>query len=54
MGLAFIRNQLKEELEIEMESIPLVGDIRGKGLLVGIELVYDIKRRKSQLITTKC
>ena len=31
---------------------PLVGNIRGKGLLVGIELVKE-KRRKNQLITTK-
>ena len=43
---------LLEQLKDEIGEHPLVGNIRGKGLLVGIELVND-KETKEQLITTK-
>ncbi|WP_257350924.1 aspartate aminotransferase family protein [Pseudalkalibacillus decolorationis] len=34
-------NQLRNELQAKLQEHPYVGDIRGKGLLVGIELVED-------------
>ena len=33
--------QLKQSLKVELHGHPLVGDIRGKGLLIGIELVQN-------------
>jgi len=33
--------QLKERLKKELSNHPFVGDVRGKGLLIGIELVED-------------
>lgn len=34
-------DQLKEKLYISLSNHPFVGDVRGKGLLIGIELVKD-------------
>ena len=34
-------DQLKERLNISLRNHPFVGDVRGKGLLIGIELVKD-------------
>ena len=38
--------KMKRRLEEVMERHPLVGDVRGKGLFVGLELVSDRKTKK--------
>ncbi|WP_096188855.1 aspartate aminotransferase family protein [Evansella halocellulosilytica] len=38
--------QLKSELTVRLQNHPNVGDVRGKGLLLGIELVSDKKTKE--------
>ncbi|RLQ95514.1 aspartate aminotransferase family protein [Falsibacillus albus] len=43
---AELGDKLKSDLKAHLQDHPLVGDIRGKGLLVGIELVKDKKTKE--------
>ncbi|WP_408007418.1 aspartate aminotransferase family protein [Pseudalkalibacillus sp. A8] len=45
-------DRLKNELQTRLQNHPFVGDVRGKGLLIGIELVED-KETKKPLDTNK-
>ncbi|MBH0230671.1 aspartate aminotransferase family protein [Halobacillus yeomjeoni] len=45
-------DRLRSELQTRLHNHPFVGDIRGKGMLVGIELVKD-KRSKEPLEVSK-
>jgi 4-aminobutyrate aminotransferase len=41
-----VGNHIKRRLSEIQEKIPIIGDVRGKGLMIGFELVKDIKTRE--------
>lgn len=43
---ASVGSYLKKKLEAMMATTPMIGDVRGKGLLLGIELVVDKKSKQ--------
>ncbi len=50
---AAMGDYLKEQVEKRLGSHPTVGDVRGKGLMIGIELVKDKKTKESFPISEK-
>ncbi|MHA1864725.1 MAG: aspartate aminotransferase family protein [Candidatus Thorarchaeota archaeon] len=48
-----IGNQIRERFIELQNQIILIGEVRGKGLMIGVELVKDIKTKKPALDETK-
>ncbi len=48
-----IGNYLMDKLNSLMEKHPLIGDVRGKGLMVGIEFVLDKKKTPADVVAGK-
>jgi len=45
--------QIMKRLHKTVESAPLIGDVRGKGLMIGVELVTDRKAKTPAVVETK-